>query len=66
MRCDDVRELLEAYALDVLDADERALVEAHLASCADCRALVARYEEVLPRRPPARTRNRRVQPRGGT
>ncbi len=41
MSCDVIRELLEAYALDALDADERAQVDAHLASCAEC-ARVAR------------------------
>lgn len=47
MTCDQVRELLEGYALGVLDADETSRVEAHIASCADCRELVARYAEVL-------------------
>jgi anti-sigma-K factor RskA len=47
MSCDDVRELLEGYALGVLDPDEENRVEAHLASCADCRRLVARYREIL-------------------
>jgi anti-sigma factor RsiW len=37
---------LAAYALGVLDADERAAVEAHLAGCASCRAELARQEEV--------------------
>lgn len=47
MSCDDVRELLEGYALGVLEPGESARVEAHLVSCADCRALVARYEEAV-------------------
>lgn len=38
---------LAAYALGILDADERALVEAHLAGCASCRAELARQEEVV-------------------
>jgi Putative zinc-finger/Anti-sigma-K factor rskA len=45
--CEEVRELLEAYALGTLEPDEHSQVETHLASCADCRGLVARYEEVL-------------------
>lgn len=47
MSCDDVRELLEAYTLGVLEQDEHARVEAHLASCTGCRTLVAQYAEVL-------------------
>jgi Anti-sigma-K factor rskA/Putative zinc-finger len=47
MSCDEFVELLEGYALGALEADERARVDAHLASCADCRALVAEYEAVL-------------------
>jgi hypothetical protein len=45
--CDDVREVLEAYALRVLDQEEQARVEAHLASCADCRTLADRYADIL-------------------
>ncbi|QDP94895.1 anti-sigma factor [Microlunatus elymi] len=33
----DPHQLLAAYALDALDADERAQFEAHLETCADCR-----------------------------
>ncbi|MGE3962067.1 MAG: anti-sigma factor [Dehalococcoidia bacterium] len=33
MNCDAVDELLAAYALDAVDADERAAIEAHLATC---------------------------------
>ncbi len=33
MNCDAVDELLAAYALDAVDDDERAAIEAHLASC---------------------------------
>lgn len=47
MSCDDVSDLLEEYALDVLDEDDVAAVEAHLASCDACRALVAEYREIL-------------------
>jgi anti-sigma-K factor RskA len=36
-KCDQFRELIEAYALGALDAEERASFEAHLASgCQDC------------------------------
>jgi hypothetical protein len=35
--CNRTRELLEAYALGALDEDERRAVEAHLASCPECR-----------------------------
>lgn len=34
MNCDEVRELLAAYALDALTAEESAAVREHLASCA--------------------------------
>lgn len=35
------------YATDALDPDERARFEAHLATCADCRAEVAGFHETL-------------------
>jgi len=36
-KCDQFRELIEAYALGALDAEERAGFEAHLASgCQNC------------------------------
>ncbi|MBM4416511.1 MAG: zf-HC2 domain-containing protein, partial [Chloroflexi bacterium] len=34
MSCDEVRELLPAYALDALTDEERADVRAHLEGCA--------------------------------
>ncbi len=37
----DLHHLSGAYAVDALDADERASFEQHLAECADCRAEVA-------------------------
>ena len=43
------QELIESaasYALDALDADERANFEAHLAGCPECRTEVAAYREV--------------------
>lgn len=41
----DQHALSGAYALDALDADERARFEAHLATCADCREEVASLQE---------------------
>jgi hypothetical protein len=43
---DDVAELLGAYALHAVDADERALIEAHLEECPRCRAEVRDHELV--------------------
>lgn len=43
---DGVEELLGAYALDAVDADEADRVERHLAVCARCRAEVAEHREV--------------------
>ena len=40
-----IEELLGAFALDAVDADERDLVEAHLAGCPRCRAEVAAHRE---------------------
>jgi anti-sigma factor RsiW len=42
----EIEELLGAYALDALEPDERALVEAHLATCPRCAAEVAQHHEV--------------------
>ncbi|MBV9040137.1 MAG: anti-sigma factor [Acidimicrobiia bacterium] len=42
----DAAELLGAYALDALDADEREAVEQHLESCPRCRAEVADHRTV--------------------
>lgn len=41
-----VEELLGVYALDAVDADERAEIEAHLADCPRCRAEVDAHREV--------------------
>jgi anti-sigma-K factor RskA len=46
MSHDEIADLLGAYALDAVDADERAAVEVHLATCARCRAEVAEHREV--------------------
>src|SRR5687767_15186390 len=46
MTHDQISELLGAYSLDAVDPDERELVEAHLLTCARCRAEVADHREV--------------------
>jgi len=38
MTNEDLHELVAAYALDALDADERSAYESHLADCEQCRA----------------------------
>lgn len=43
---DEIADLLGAYALDAVDADEAAAVEAHLAVCPRCAAEVADHREV--------------------
>jgi len=43
---DEVAELLGAYALDAVDADERLLIEDHLRDCPRCREEVGRHREV--------------------
>jgi hypothetical protein len=43
---EEIAELLGAYALDAVDADEAATVEAHLAVCPRCAAEVAEHREV--------------------
>lgn len=43
---DEIAELLGAYALDAVDGDEAAAVEAHLAVCPRCAAEVADHREV--------------------
>jgi anti-sigma factor RsiW len=46
LRHDEVEELLGVYALDAVDDSERALVDAHLATCPRCRAEVDAHREV--------------------
>jgi anti-sigma factor RsiW len=46
MTHDPIEELLGAYALHAIDDDERAMVEAHLATCPRCRAEVDSHREV--------------------
>ena len=43
---EEIQGLLAAYALDALDSDELALVQAHLSSCAACRRELASYLRV--------------------
>ncbi len=45
MTHDEISELLGAYALDAVDADERALLDEHVADCARCRAEVQEHRE---------------------
>ena len=42
---EEVQELLGAYALDAVDAEEAVLVEDHLRDCPRCRAEVAQHRE---------------------
>ena len=43
---EELQELLGAYALDAVDADERGRIEDHLQGCARCRAEVEQHREV--------------------
>jgi anti-sigma-K factor RskA len=43
----EASELLGAFALDAIDPEERAAVEAHLATCSECRAELGRHWETL-------------------
>ncbi|CAN5489822.1 hypothetical protein BH20ACT2_BH20ACT2_07370 [soil metagenome] len=43
---DEIRELLGAYALDAIEADEAEVVELHLRDCPKCRAEVTEHREV--------------------
>jgi anti-sigma factor RsiW len=43
---DEISELLGAYALDAVDPDEAALLEAHLVDCPRCAAELAQHREV--------------------
>jgi hypothetical protein len=42
----EIEELLGAYALDAVEADEAAQIEAHLAGCPRCRAELSAHREV--------------------
>ncbi len=64
-----VTESIPAYALDCLDADERALVAQHLARCPTCQAELRAYQSVVSdlslavpeSTPPARLRQKILQ-----
>ena len=43
---DDIRELLGAFALDAVEPDEAATIEAHLSTCPRCRDEVREHREV--------------------
>ncbi|MCQ3973754.1 MAG: hypothetical protein DPW09_09950 [Anaerolineae bacterium] len=47
MICEQIREMIEAYALGALDAPDQAMVESHLAECAACRQLLNEYVEMV-------------------
>jgi len=51
MNCEQIHELLEAYALGALDADSVAMVEKHLAECAECRELAEEFAGIANRLP---------------
>ena len=45
VRCDDVRDDLDAYALGVLDRDDARRFDEHVAACPDCRRLLDEARE---------------------
>lgn len=47
MICEQIREMIEAYALGALDAPDQAMVETHLAECPACRQLLKEYAELV-------------------
>jgi len=47
MTCHDAREQFSAMVDDALVADERAALEAHLATCADCRRELQRFRHTV-------------------
>ena len=55
MSCEQIREMIEAYALGALDAPDQAMVETHLAECAACRQLLNEYTEIVNALPQAVT-----------
>jgi len=62
MDCEQIRELLEAYALDALEPTERSAVERHLATCADCRHVVDEITDDLGALPMALAATSPLQP----
>jgi hypothetical protein len=53
MDCEQIRDLLDEYALDTLDLAQRIEVERHLATCADCRQIVEETTRALSMLPSA-------------
>lgn len=47
MKCEGIRENLEAFALRALDADEARLVEAHILDCDECAEIVRAYRMAI-------------------
>ncbi|HWC31116.1 MAG TPA: anti-sigma factor [Dehalococcoidia bacterium] len=47
MRCDELREDLEAYALGILEPDRAHQVDTHLGICDECAAIVRDYQHAL-------------------
>lgn len=47
LTCEDVQDSLGAYALGILDADEIAAIDEHLAGCQMCRNELARQQAVV-------------------
>ena len=45
--CDIIKDLLPLYYDGVCSADSKAIIEAHLAQCADCRAELAEMGKEL-------------------
>ncbi len=45
MKCNEMEEILSAYANDELSPEQREMVETHLAGCADCREKLAGYRQ---------------------
>ena len=62
MNCEQMRDYLEAYALDMLEPAERSIVDRHLATCADCRQLVDEITETLTALPMALAATSPLQP----
>ncbi|AXT86807.1 hypothetical protein C6I20_07140 [Aeromicrobium sp. A1-2] len=73
MTTTDLHSLIAPYALDALDADERARFESHLEQCATCRSELAGFQETtallgesVSHAPPAALRERLLAEISGT
>ena len=54
MKCEVVRDMIPLYAEKLCDAETAALVEEHIKTCADCRALLEKLPRAeLPKADPA-------------